>query len=456
MERKRRRRPEERKRKRRPEESETRKRIRQKKKARFKRRCLDFVKLCVMLVVLAGVGWCLREAYGYGRGIFDHYYAIYQDYEARRQEQRKEIDERFDGYTNVLVLGLDEGTLVPDERAVAAHQAWSEQKQATLAAQAAWEKEQAVLREERAKERAAREAERQKLLEQREREIAEIAAAKERGELTEEEAKARQPEPVPELAPEAPEEPSPDFSVPAEPAIPNVRIGQHADTVMIYSLNNATGELRVISVPRGSLVDVPELKAKGVKLNTVFAEGGSTLMVKTLSRELGISLHHYVELDTELLAELIDSLGGIDIYVETDMYYEDPESGLKINIPQGFRHMDGDTVQKYLRYRSGELGDVGRLQRQQRFVRSAFAALLKPGNVTKLPQLTELLQRKLDTSAEIWDSVQLLKALQRIKGEPQTIMLQGMAVKGDESAWLPDKKAVQEKMQELFPELNSK
>jgi len=440
-------------------DSITRRHVAEKRRKRFKRRCLAFFKLCLLCVLLVGLGFVLKEAYVRGRAVFDRYQAIYQDYEARKQERKAELDERLDGYTNILVLGLDEGILVPDEKAVAAHQAWAEQKANTLAAKEKWEQEQAALQAERTQDRARREAERQQLIAERERlakEAAEamLVAAQERGE-TVDESKLPKPEPVPELEPEPAAEPSPDFTISTEPAIPNIRIGQHADTVMIVSLNNATGEVRVISVPRGTLVDVPELKAKGVKLNKVFAEGGSTLMVRTISRLLGISLHHYVELDTEFLAELIDTLGGIDIYVETDMYYEDPEAGLKINLMQGYRHMDGDTVQKYLRYRSGELGDIGRLQRQQRFTRAAFEALLQPANVTKLPQLSQLLQNKLSTSAEIWDSAHLLKLLHSIKGVPQTIMLPGKSVKGDDSSWQLDMPAVDMKIKELFPELNN-
>ena len=438
------------------ENSITQRHLREKRKARFKRRVLGFFKFCVLCIVLVCAGLVLREAYIWGRGVFDRYYAIYQDYEVRRSEQRAEQDERFDGYTNVLLLGLDEGTLVQDEKAVAAHAAWVQNKESILQAKAQWQKEQEALREQRAQERAQQTAEREKLVAEREQIIRELDAAVERGELKAEEAKAQRPAEIPPLAPEPEEEKGPDFTVPEEPKIPMIRIGQEADTVMVLSLNNATGELRVITVPRGMLVSVPELKMTGVHLNSVFAQGGSTWTVRAVSQSLGISLHHYVEVDTDLLAKLIDTLGGMDIYVEMNMFYEDPESGLKIDIPQGLRHMDGNTVQKYLRYRGGELGEVGRLQRQQRFVRALFDAVMQPANVTKLPELTELLQKKLSTSAEIWDSAHLIKVLHSIKGSPQTFMLPGSFVKGDEAGWQLNQAEYDTRLKELFPELENK
>ena len=158
-------------------------------------------------------------------------------------------------------------------------------------------------------------------------------------------------------------------------------------------------------------------------------------------------------LDLKGFSALIDALGGIDIYVESDMDYEDPEGGLNIHLKQGYQHLDGNQAQQYLRYRSPELGDVGREQRQQRFVKSLYQQVMRLETVPKLPLIAETMRRHVKTSAEVFDSAHLANVVRHLSSDqPQGVILPGSPALGDDTVWMPDQDAIRHAMQELFPD----
>lgn len=225
----------------------------------------------------------------------------------------------------------------------------------------------------------------------------------------------------------------------------------NADSVLLVSLDQGAGRVRVLSIPRGTLMTAADGTSETI--SRIYRMGGPTEAMRAVRDLLGVTLHYYVVLDPKILAELVDAVGGIDLYAEMPMDYEDPDAHLAIHIAQGYQHMDGDTVQKYLRYRSGELGDIGRVQRQRRFVKAMYDRLLQLDTVPKLPQLAQILQARVTTSVEVWDSGQLAAVVQTLSPEPpDTAMLPGAPQVGDDSVYVADLPKVKEKIAELFPE----
>ena len=69
---------------------------------------------------------------------------------------------------------------------------------------------------------------------------------------------------------------------------------------------------------------------------------------------------------------LVDAIGGVDIEVEKPMSYYDEWDGFTIDLAPGMQHMDGDKAIQYVRYRDEE-GDIGRIRRQQKFLKAISA-----------------------------------------------------------------------------------
>lgn len=222
---------------------------------------------------------------------------------------------------------------------------------------------------------------------------------------------------------------------------------QEADTILVLSFSNDTGKSRLISIPRDTWVSAD---SSAGRIGSLYSWGGASLIVRHVSALLGISIHQYIVIDMATFAELIDVFGGIDIYVEEDMDYEDPESGLEIHLGQGYQHLDGDEAQKYLRFRSEKLGDVGRVQRQQKFIKALYAKVLQLDTIPKLPAIADIFRNKMETSAEIFDSAHLANVLRRMSSDPPTtVMLPGS--ENEHGMWIPDIAEIDARIQELFP-----
>ena len=222
---------------------------------------------------------------------------------------------------------------------------------------------------------------------------------------------------------------------------------QNADTILVLSFSNDTGKSRLISIPRDTWV---EADSAAGRIGTFYGWGGATLMVRHVAALLGISIHQYIVVDMNTFSDLIDVLGGVDIYVEENMDYEDPEAGLEIHLAQGYQHLDGYAAQKYLRFRGGDLGDVGRVQRQQKFIKSLYNKVLQLETIPKLPAIAEIFQTRMETSAEIFDSAHLANILRSMSSEPPTTtMIPG--AENEEGAFVPDIEQVDALVAELFP-----
>uniref|UniRef100_A0AAU2JRV9 LCP family protein n=1 Tax=Streptomyces sp. NBC_00049 TaxID=2903617 RepID=A0AAU2JRV9_9ACTN len=151
------------------------------------------------------------------------------------------------------------------------------------------------------------------------------------------------------------------------------------DTIMLVHLSADRERASVISLPRDSYAEVPAHrdlvsgkahKAHPVKLNAAYAEGGPNLTVRTVENMTRVKIDHYLEVDFTSFMKTVDAMGGVDICTAKTM--RDPNTGLHL-LPGSHRLSGGQALQ-YVRSRHVDgASDLGRMQRQQRFI----AALIK-------------------------------------------------------------------------------
>jgi len=168
-----------------------------------------------------------------------------------------------------------------------------------------------------------------------------------------------------------------------------------SDTLMVLNLSKDTASL--LTIPRDTLVYIDRHGYQ--KINAAYAYGGAKLTRETVEDFLGIEIDHYITINKSRFAEVIDAMGGVDIYVERDMQYEDEwddDGGLVIDLKQGYQHLDGDTAIQYVRFRDSE-GDIGRVRRQQEFMRACADRLTEPSMLIKIPELLSVAVKAIDT-----------------------------------------------------------
>lgn len=213
-----------------------------------------------------------------------------------------------------------------------------------------------------------------------------------------------------------------------------------SDTLFVVTVDTNTKEVAMLSIPRDTRVKIP---GHGYdKINHAYAEGGHTLSQKAVEGLLGIPIDHYILIDFTSFHKIVDAIGGVDIDVEKRMYYEDPydgKSGLVIDLKPGLQHLDGNTAIQYVRYRDEE-GDIGRVQRQQKFIKALMKEVASPSVITRIPAIIQQVSSAVKTDMSTTEMLSMAKILNdAYKNGLKTDMVPGKpAFISDVSYWLPD------------------
>ena len=213
-----------------------------------------------------------------------------------------------------------------------------------------------------------------------------------------------------------------------------------SDTLMIASIDPKTKQASLLSVPRDTRV---KIKGHGFdKINAAYAYGKQKLSQDTVENLLGVNIDHYVIINTKSFKKVIDAIGGIDIDVPKRMHYEDPwedDGGLIIDFQPGMQHMDGAKAVTYVRYRDEE-GDLGRIRRQQDFMRACMEKVLSPAIIPKLPAVIKEVMESIETDLTFRQLLEFAGTLRESKSNGlKTDMVPGKPLYIDGvSYWIPN------------------
>lgn len=162
------------------------------------------------------------------------------------------------------------------------------------------------------------------------------------------------------------------------------RAADLADVSMLVNFNVKDCTVRLMQLPRDTYVNYDGYWYH--KINGVYnyykdsnAENPELEGIKGyaefLEKNLCVKIHYYAVMDLDQFVNIVDALGGVDMYVENDMEYVDPNANppLKINIKAGQQTLDGAMSEQFIRYRYGYVqGDIGRGQAQKQFMAALF------------------------------------------------------------------------------------
>lgn len=169
--------------------------------------------------------------------------------------------------------------------------------------------------------------------------------------------------------------------------------GGNTDTIFTIRIEN--GQTQITQIPRDSYIN--SARFGPLKANALYAYGGSDEVKKELSRLMGRPIQHHLLVNLEGIRSISDLMGGVTVNVPKRLYYVDRAQGLYIDLQPGPQLLKGRELEGFLRWRHDELGDFGRLQRQQLVIKSLFGSLTKPENVVRLPALITAAGRNLKT-----------------------------------------------------------
>ncbi len=184
----------------------------------------------------------------------------------------------------------------------------------------------------------------------------------------------------------------------------------HTDTMIVANLNTADGSVELISIPRDTYTILPasvveevrssqsnpimptsgEMKLTELITYTQDFNLGLEILTEYIESLLNIEIDNYVAVNLESFSYLIDEIGGVYFDVPRRMYYTDTLQDLHIDLQAGYQLLNGDQAEQLIRFRKGDnsmgsydypLGDLGRIQVQQDFLKALINQVLSKENI---------------------------------------------------------------------------
>ena len=188
-----------------------------------------------------------------------------------------------------------------------------------------------------------------------------------------------------------------------------------SDTILLASMNLEDKTVSLMSIPRDTRVKYNGSWDKITHLFSYDTTGQLTLdVVKDIT---GVDIHYVGIINFDGFSNAIDELGGVDVEVpdlgKGGMYYNDPVQDLNIALPAGYRHLNGQEAQGFVRFRSGYANaDLGRIETQRYFLQELVKQKLKFKYIAKVPAVFEVLEGDFRTNYGCSDIIsQMIKML---------------------------------------------
>lgn len=216
------------------------------------------------------------------------------------------------------------------------------------------------------------------------------------------------------------------------------------DTILIASLseNSEENKITLVSLPRDLWVKIPGFGYFG-KLNSLYILGKKrdrenpfASIIAKISEITGITPQYSIAVDVSALSRVVDSLGGINVWVEKDLY--DPNFPTKnfgtevFEVKQGWRYFDGQTAAKYVRSRHTAYGDFDRIKRQQQVLLALKNKAAGLNLITDLPKFLSLFDALKNNVAFNFDLAEI-KTLWNLSKDFGPNDLKGIVIDGDAS-----------------------
>ncbi len=198
-----------------------------------------------------------------------------------------------------------------------------------------------------------------------------------------------------------------------------------SDTLLLARFDRRAASINVLSIPRDTQVEIPGV---GIgKINEANYWGGVELAIQVVQDNLNqVPIERYIRVSSGAFKELVDLLGGVDVFVPQSMSYTDETQQLKIDLSPGWQTMNGEQADQFARFRSDGYGDLGRIQRQQALLQAIKEQLNHPTVLPRLPQIIRVMQKYVDTNLSFEELLTLASfGLNLDQNQVKMVMLPG-------------------------------
>ncbi|ASS73901.1 hypothetical protein CIG75_02195 [Tumebacillus algifaecis] len=146
------------------------------------------------------------------------------------------------------------------------------------------------------------------------------------------------------------------------------KLGMNTDTLIVAHLDPTQKQATLLSIPRDTRVQLPTGMEK---INAAYAVGGMDRLKQTVKELTGLGIDRYVMIDFKGFAQAIDAVGGVEFEVDKPLF--DPEG--TVQLQPGKQVLNGKQALTAVRFRHEQMGDIARVERQQRFVEAYLSKI---------------------------------------------------------------------------------
>ncbi|MGB4442416.1 MAG: LCP family protein [Coriobacteriia bacterium] len=190
-----------------------------------------------------------------------------------------------------------------------------------------------------------------------------------------------------------------------------------ADTIIVARIDPENDKVWMLSIPRDTRAEIPGYGTD--KINAATFHGGPALMVDTVEKFLGIPINHYMDLEFDGFIQVVDSLGGVWIDVDTEIDDEKASSHgsyTASHIDEGYQLLDGDHALTFVRSRDFPDADFTRMRHQQQFFKALADQTTQFENVLRIPGMVKDVAQYMSTDMNINQIVDVALALRDMGG----------------------------------------
>jgi len=197
------------------------------------------------------------------------------------------------------------------------------------------------------------------------------------------------------------------------------------DTIILMTIDPVTRTAGLLSIPRDLWVDIPGFGYSRINTAWTLGEaaklpgGGPGLAMETVSQFIGVTVHYYVQVDFDTFVDLIDLIGGVEVYIDRTFLLDPVVHGKELKKVKltccDERHLNGAVALAYARCRYESQGcsdgDMGRSKRQQQVILAIRDKVFDPAYFPQLlaqaPQLYTTFSSGIHTNMSIEDAIKL-------------------------------------------------
>jgi LCP family protein required for cell wall assembly len=237
--------------------------------------------------------------------------------------------------------------------------------------------------------------------------------------------------------------------------------GQRADAIIVARVEPRTRRGMLVSFPRDLRVHFPGHSGLR-KINESF-EGGPQGVIDVIKSNFGVPINHYLELDFDGFRGMVEALGGVRMYIPGPV--RDKKTGLDIKTP-GCVTLDGKMALAWVRsryyeqfeagkWRADPTSDLGRINRQQEFIRRLMAQAVQRGafNPLRANRLADaaLAKLKVDSGFNVRDALRLVQAFHSVGPAAVEMLALPTKIVPLGLATTPDTQAVVDRLRGVVP-----